>query len=72
LPVSQYRVWCLEQLQKRARELPETHSGELEQLLLAHGCWQPLFELQNPGSHYDEGDSAPFKGRKVHYHNRPA
>jgi glutathione S-transferase len=72
LPVSQYRVWCLEQLQKRAREVPETHSAELEQLLLARDCWQPLFELQNPGSHYDEGDSAPFKGRKVHYHNRPA
>lgn len=70
VPVSQYRVWCLEQLQKRAREVPETHSRELKQMMVARGCWQPLFELDSPGSLYDEGGSAPFRGRKVHYHNR--
>lgn len=70
VPVSQYRVWCLEQLQKRALEVPDDNRGELEQLLSARGCWAPLFELGDPGSRYDEGDDAPFRGRKVHYQNR--
>ena len=68
--VSQYRVWCLEQLQRRAREVPQASQAKLEETLTARGCWAPLFELAEPGSRYDEGEQAPFKGRKVHYHNR--
>lgn len=70
VPVSQYRVWCLEQLQQRAREVPEEKQGKLRGLLEARRCWGPLFELDEPGSHYDEGKDAPFRGRKVHYQNR--
>ncbi len=70
VPVSQYRVWCLEQLQQRAREVPEAQQAELRALLEARGCWQPLFELAEPGSRYDEAGEVPFRGRKVHYHNR--
>ena len=70
VPVSQYRVWCLEQLQKRAREIPPDYQEKLEQTLTARDCWQPLFELAEPGSRYDEAGDVPFRGRKVHYHNR--
>lgn len=70
VPVSQYRVWCLEQLQQRAREVPAQEQERLKQLLDARGCWESLFELDQPGSRYDEGQDAPFKGRKVHYQNR--
>ena len=70
VPVSQYRVWCLEQLQQHARAVPETHKGQVQAILEAQGCWQPLFALDEPGSHYDEGSDAPFRGRKVHYDNR--
>ena len=70
VPVSQYRVWCLEQLQKRAREVPAGLQEKLAHELSAHGCWSPLFEITDPASRYDEGDHAPFRGRKVHYQNR--
>ena len=70
VPVSQYRVWCLEQLQRRALEVPPSHESELRSRLQALGCWGPLFELDEPGSMYDEGEEAPFRGRKVHYQNR--
>ena len=70
VPVSQYRVWCLEQLQARAQEVVPEHQDELRQRLEQHGCWSPLFELSEPGSRYDEGQEAPSRGRKVHYHNR--
>ncbi len=70
MPVSQYRVWCLEQLQARAREVPEGQQASLQSTLAARGCWAPLFEQQTPGSRYDESAQVPFKGRKVHYHNR--
>lgn len=70
VPVSQYRVWCLEQLQQHARSVPETHKAAVQSVLEAQGCWTPLFALEAPGSRYDEGDEAPFRGRKVHYQNR--
>jgi hypothetical protein len=72
MPLSQYRVWCLELLQQRAREVPDVHREKLQHTLSARNCWQPLFALEKPGSRYDEGQSAPFQGRKVHYHNRKA
>ena len=70
VPVSQYRVWCLEQLQARAKEVAQEDQAKLKRTLDARNCWKPLFEIAEPGSRYDEGGSAPFKGRKVHYHNR--
>ena len=70
VPVSQYRVWCLEQLQQRAREVPTAHQEQLKEILTARGCWSALFELAELDSRYDEGNQVPFRGRKVHYHNR--
>ena len=72
VPVSQYRVWCLEQLQERAREVAREQQPALQQLLVERSCWSALFELAEPGSHYDEGRHAPFQGRKVHYDNHRA
>ncbi len=69
VPVSQYRVWCLERLQQHAREVPDAQQERVQAMLEAQGCWDPLFELSAPASHYDEGNDAPFRGRKVHYHN---
>lgn len=70
VPVSQYRVWCLEELQRRLAEVPDSSKEELQLTLTARGCWAPLNEISEPGSRYDEAREVPFKGRKVHYHNR--
>ena len=70
VPVSQYRVWCLEQLQRQYKETPEAAKSALDELLSSTGCLTPLLELAQPGSRYDEQDQVPFRGRKVHYHNR--
>ncbi|MEM8767567.1 MAG: glutathione S-transferase family protein [Pseudomonadota bacterium] len=70
VPVSQYRVWCLEELQRQARAVPESAQPLLKGLLGDHGCLEPLFALADPGSRYDESREAPFRGRKVHYQNR--
>ena len=70
VPVSQYRVWCLEQLQRCVQAVPEADRSAVQNVLENHGCWAPLFELAEPGSRYDEASEAPFRGRKVHYHNR--
>ncbi len=70
VPVSQYRVWCLEQLQQRASEVSADHRDTLQKMLQDRGCWQPLWQLEEPGSRYDEAGNVPFQGRKVHYHNR--
>lgn len=69
VPVSQYRVWCLEELQRKARAVGVQEQARLQQVLSAQGCWEPLFELDDPGSRYD-GASVPFKATKVHYDNR--
>lgn len=70
VPVSQYRVWCLEQLQHHAKTVPEDLQSTLQARLQKTGCWNPLFEIDSPDSRYDEEAEVPFRGRKVHYHNR--
>lgn len=71
LPVSQYRVWCLEELRRHCDALPDDARAEARSLLEAHGCWEPLWRIGDPDSRYP-GDEAPFRGRKVHYHNARA
>lgn len=60
LPVSQYRSWCLEQLQQRFRQLPEQTRDSLQILLEQQGCWQPLWAVDAPQSGYDPERRAPF------------
>lgn len=69
MPVSQYRVWCLEQLRAHFEALSGVASAEARALLEKHGCWEPLFEAVAIDSHYDPEGRVPFRGRKVHYDN---
>lgn len=64
LPVSQYRVWCLEQLQKRFEAIEGNAKGDLEDLLQAQGCLEPLLRTKNLSSGYDQAGEAPF-GRSI-------
>ncbi|MEM8621475.1 MAG: glutathione S-transferase family protein [Actinomycetota bacterium] len=66
LPVSQYRVWCLERLREHFAALPSEVRGSVRTRLEAHGCWKALWEIAEPASGYD-GDAVPFRGEKVHY-----
>ncbi len=68
LPVSQYRVWCLERLRHHLEALPEGPKADARALLEKHGCLEPLFRVEHPDSGYDDSQ-VPFRGRKVHYHN---
>lgn len=65
VPVSQYRVWCLEELQRKARAVPEMDQDRLKAILDSVNCWAPLFEFKEPASGYDDSD-LPFRAGKVH------
>jgi glutathione S-transferase len=66
LPVSQYRVWCLEQLRGHFEALPEATRAQARALLQAHGCWEPLWRVETPDSRYPDAN-VPFRGLAVHY-----
>jgi glutathione S-transferase len=66
LPVSQYRVWCLERLREHFEALPEPVRARARALLERHGCWEPLWRVERPESRYP-ADEVPFRGRAVHY-----
>jgi glutathione S-transferase len=70
VPVSQYRVWCLEQLQQRLQELPKECHTAIATHTALQSCFGPLRELEAHRSRYDENEQVPFRGRKVHYQNR--
>ncbi len=67
LPVSQYRVWCLERLRAHFEALPDETRAQARALLEQHGCWEPLWRTPNLESRHDPDDQVPFRGRKVHY-----
>ncbi|MEO1059174.1 MAG: glutathione S-transferase family protein [Actinomycetota bacterium] len=66
LPVSQYRVWCLERLREHVDAVPADVRDEVRTRLESHGCWAPLWEATEVASGYD-GEAVPFRGEKVHY-----
>jgi glutathione S-transferase len=68
LPVSQYRVWCLERLREHFNALPQGPKEDAQTILEAHNCWEPLWRTEKPDSGYPT-DDIPFRGQKVHYHN---
>jgi glutathione S-transferase len=70
LPVSQYRVWCLERLRFHYETLAEESRAEARTLLESHGCWEPLWRIEDLESRHDPDGQVPFKGRKVHYDSR--
>lgn len=69
LPVSQYRVWCLERLRAHYEALAEEPRATARALLERCGCWEPLWRTDPVESHYDSLEQVPFRGRKVHYDN---
>lgn len=69
LPVSQYRVWCLERLRAHFEALSDAPRARARALLERHACWEPLWRIADPDSRYDPEGLVPFRGRKVHYQN---
>ena len=69
MPVSQYRVWCLEQLRAHFEALAEPANAAARALLEEHGCMEPLHTVKAVDSRYDPERRVPFYGRKVHYDN---
>jgi len=67
LPVSQYRVWCLERLRAHFEALPDEARAQARALLERHACWEPLWRIPNLDSRHDPDGRVPFRGRKVHY-----
>ncbi len=70
LPVSQYRVWCLERLRFHFEALPDTARTQARALLERHDCWEPLWRIERLHSRHDPDGQVPFRGRKVHYDPR--
>lgn len=60
VPVHQYRVHCLGQLQKAFHELRDVDAEVVQALLEETGCWGGLFETENIRSEFDIGGHAPF------------
>jgi hypothetical protein len=67
LPVSQFRVWCLERLRAHFEALPDETRAQAQALLERHGCWEPLWRIEQLESRYNPDWQVPFRGRKVHY-----
>jgi glutathione S-transferase len=62
LRTARYRVWCLEEIRRCYEELPERGRDEARALLEKHGCWEPLWQIDKPGSGIDPERNAPFAG----------
>jgi len=60
IPTSQYRVWVVEQLRARAAALAGEARTQVERLLRAHGCWEPIWEPPTISSGHDPEGTAPF------------
>ncbi|MFT5484951.1 MAG: glutathione S-transferase [Halieaceae bacterium] len=57
---ARYRVWCLEELRRHFTELSEPHQQEARTRLEAHGCWKPLWQVDDTNSGVDLDRTAPF------------
>lgn len=57
-----YRVWCLEEIQRHFKALSPEHQAEVQGILEAHGCWEPLWLLDNIASGVDPEQKMPFGG----------
>ena len=60
VPTSAYRVWCLEQLRARLRDLPPAAAREVQATLERCCCWEPLWRVSALHSGHDRAGDAPF------------
>ena len=59
---ARYRVWCLEELRRHFDELEEPDQREVRARLETHGCWEPLWRVEDLASGLDPEREAPFAG----------
>ena len=59
---ARYRVWCLEELRRHFEELSEPDRDAVRARLESHGCWEPLWRIEDPASGLDPKCEAPFAG----------
>lgn len=64
VPVSQYRVWCLERLQEQRAAITQNALDRLDSILEHNGALEPLMRLSDLNSGYEKGQDAPF-GRSI-------
>ena len=57
---ARYRVWCLEELRRHFDDLAEPDQRAARTSLEAHGCWAPLWRVENLESGIDPKREAPF------------
>ncbi|TNE40687.1 MAG: glutathione S-transferase family protein [Alphaproteobacteria bacterium] len=65
VPVSRYRVWCLEMLQKHFQAVPGQARKALGSVLDGQGCLEPLQRLDGLASGYDPDGQVPFGNRSL-------
>jgi len=59
---ARYRVWCLEELRRHFGGLSEPQQRDARARLEAHGCWAPLWQVEDPASGLDPERRVPFAG----------
>lgn len=57
---SPYRVWCLDQLRKQFAALPPDVAERVQRRLQRHGCWEPLWHIDQLESQVNRAVSPPF------------
>jgi glutathione S-transferase len=57
---SQYRVWCLKQLQEKYHQLHENQKEDIKVMLSEHGCWEPLWRHQDLPMKGSQEEKLPF------------
>jgi len=59
--VSQYRVWCLQELRNHFDAVPSDQQLKLKTLLETHGCWQPLWSKETLPMQSQQEKDLPFR-----------
>jgi hypothetical protein len=70
IPVSRYRVWCLQVLRDRLEALEPLVRQRVESILQDNNCLKPMMETSNIGASCYSDIEVPFQGIKVLYQNR--
>jgi hypothetical protein len=72
VPLSHYRVWCLEEVQRHYHALADDAKAEVDKVLTACGAREALLAQDGVKSGYNENSTAPFgKGALAVHHDVP-